>query len=120
MTQSVDDALPHSIYMTLATSLSCAQVVKLFVAKGWSWRMCSWTEYEIESDYAELIIVPELPILVSGGIARGAESITKIMQILTDAGIEAEYEAFDEHDKPIQPLGNLGDHGPKSNDDESL
>ena len=60
--------------------------------------MCSWTEFEVTTDYAELVIASESPMLISGGIDRDPESIDKIIAILDDAGIAYEFDAYDEHD----------------------
>lgn len=98
MPHPIDERLPHDIYMTLETPLSCAAVNALFAKRGWSSSMCSWTEYEVTSSYAELIITPGSPMLISGGIDRDPHSVDLILAILDDAGIAYDFDVYDEHD----------------------
>lgn len=98
MPRRIDELLPHYIYMTLDTPLSRAKVNSLFTKRGWSSRMCSWTEHEITSSYAELVIASESPMLINGGVDRDPRSIDKIIAILDDAGISSKFDVYDEHD----------------------
>ena len=78
----MDECLPHDIYITLDTQCSRSGINALFTKCGWASRMCSWTEYEITSDFAELVIASESPLLMSGGIDRDPSSVDKILSRL--------------------------------------
>lgn len=102
MSNPMDERLAHDIYLTLDTNLSCSKITGLFASAGWSSRMCSWTEHEITSDFAELIIASERPILISGGIDRVPESVDKILSILDAASLNYSYEVYDENDSLLR------------------
>lgn len=102
MSRPIDERLPHDIYITLNTQLSQSRLNSLFTNNGWDSRMCSWNEYEITSDYAELIIASESPVLISGGISRNPDSIDKIIAILDDAGIAYDFDVYDEHNNLLR------------------
>ena len=101
MTPQVEDDLPHDIYMSLTTGYSRYDVVKLFTSRGWASRQCAWTEYEITSDFAELVIASENPILLSGSVSRDSNAVPSIAKILNDARIEFEFEVYDENHRMI-------------------
>jgi hypothetical protein len=66
------DIIPdHSgdFFAALWTSLSRRRVARLFARLGWSVRKCSWTDYEVCSPFAELVIEAESPILLHGPVA---------------------------------------------------
>lgn len=98
MPKPIDERLPHDIYMTLDTRLPSSKINALFSRAGWSSRMCSWTEHEITSDFAELVIASEAPVLISGGIDRAPESVDKIHSILDAANVNYSFDVYDEND----------------------
>ena len=55
-----------NFFSALHTCLSREQVAGLYGALGWQVRKCSWVDYEITSDWAELVIEAESPILMHG------------------------------------------------------
>lgn len=97
MPPPIDDRLPNDIYMTLETQLSCAQVNALFSKRGWESRMCSWTEHEITTDFAELVIASESPMLIHGGVDSDPASVDKVLAVLDDAEIAYSFEVYDEY-----------------------
>ena len=100
MPDSLNDYLPHHIYMSLWTDKSCADVASLFAAAGWSSRKCSWTDYEVEMrDKAESVIESKNPVLVHGPLDSALEMVPRIRKILDDAGIVYAFEAYDERDE---------------------
>jgi hypothetical protein len=66
-----------NFFSSLHTSLSKKQVARLYGALGWHVRKCSWVDYEVVSDWAELVIEAESPMLMHGSVAdlpgRGEE-----------------------------------------------
>jgi hypothetical protein len=64
--------LPNSanLFSALDTTLSKEQVANLYGAVGWRVRKCSYVDYEVACDWAELIIESESPILMHGLVAE--------------------------------------------------
>lgn len=54
---------------------------------GWSVRKCSWTDYEIRSPFAELVIEAEAPILMHGPVSDVEANADRILAPLRDAGV---------------------------------
>ncbi|MCA9131304.1 MAG: hypothetical protein KDB22_29670 [Planctomycetales bacterium] len=59
--------------------------------------MCSWTEHEITSDYAELAIASQSPLLISGSVGRAPASVDKLLSALDAAGVNYKCQLFDEN-----------------------
>jgi len=74
----------------------------MFSKAGWSSRMCSWSEHEITSDFAELVIASEAPVQINGGIDRAPESVDKILLILDAANVNYSFAVYDENDCPLR------------------
>ena len=103
MTEDFVDNLPLSIYMTVESSVSPLRIVKLFTKSGWSWRSCSWDEYEVEAEnVGELIITSSKPILISGGVATDQSAIEIIEAILDNGAIKYEFDLFNKDDTIIR------------------
>ncbi|MCA9037566.1 MAG: hypothetical protein KDA91_20670 [Planctomycetaceae bacterium] len=88
--------------MTLSTESLASKVNQLFLNHGWSSRMCSWTEYEVRSDFAELVIASERPVLISGGVDRQLESVNRIVEILQSSGLQCSFDVYDEHQNCVR------------------
>ena len=59
--------LPASnLFGELDTTWPKERVAGLFAPFGWEVRKCSWTDYEVYCDFAELVIEGENPILIHG------------------------------------------------------
>ena len=97
----MDDELPHQFYSSLWTRLSRRKVADLFGRHGWSVRKCSWTDYEVITDLAELVIEADHPILVHGSIASVSEVVPVIDAVLSSADIEYTFEGYDEDDNLV-------------------
>ena len=54
---------------TLGTTLSREQVASRYGALGWQVRNGSWADFEVISDWAELVIEATGPILMHGSVA---------------------------------------------------
>lgn len=67
----VMSAIPNSsnFFSSLNTRLSRKQVAALYKSLGWQVRKCSWADYEVRSNWAELVIESESPILMHGPVA---------------------------------------------------
>lgn len=63
------------------------EIAQLYGALGWEVRKCSWFDYEISSDWAELTIEAESPIFMDGGVADLATHAEELVAPLRQAGI---------------------------------
>ena len=107
MTLDNVDNLTCDLHMTLGAGNSATRILKLFTSQGWTWRNCSWDEYEINAqNIAELIITSSDPILISGGVARNPNAIELIETILDNGKIDFEFDLFDEAGKLIRSRPN--------------
>ena len=91
-----------NFYSALETSLPRERVAELFRSLGFIVRKCSWVDYEIRSDWAELVIEAEGPILMHGPIANIAVNVEKVLARLREAGIEYFGECYDENRELLQ------------------
>lgn len=102
MPETLDDYLPHHIYMLLWADLTRAEIAAVFSSFGWSSRKCSWTDYEVElTDKAALVIESENPVLVHGPLDTVSEMVPVIRKILDDFGIPYSFDAYDERDEIV-------------------
>lgn len=58
-----------NFFSSLDTTLSKRHIARLYGALGWQVRKCTWVDYEVTSDWAELVIESERPILMHGSVA---------------------------------------------------
>ena len=91
-----------NFYSALETSLSRERIAELFRSLGFAVRKCSWVDYEIRSDWAELVIEAEGPILMHGSIANAAVNVERVLARLRAAGIEHFGECYDENGELLQ------------------
>jgi hypothetical protein len=67
---------------------------RLFERLGWRVRKCSWTDYEIRSPFAELVIEAESPILLHGPVAEVEANVGQILAPLREAGVGYTAECY--------------------------
>ena len=72
-----------NFFSSLETSLSRKQIAALFERQGWDVSKAGWEEYEVQSNFAELIIEAEKPVLIHGPVADVLENGPKIVDILS-------------------------------------
>jgi hypothetical protein len=89
-------AIPDTsnFFSSLQTSLSREQVARLYGAMGWQVRKCSWVDYEVISDWAELVIEAEGPILMHGPVADLPTRAEEIVAPLRVAGVSFTAECY--------------------------
>jgi hypothetical protein len=84
----MDDIPDRSnFFASLHTPLSPRRLAGLFARLGWSVRKCSWTDYEIRSPFAGLVIEAESPILMHGLVAEVKTNAERILAPLREAGM---------------------------------
>lgn len=83
-----------NFFSVLHTTLTKEQIAQLYGKLGWSVRKCSWVDYEIECEWAELVIDSDSPILMHGSVADVETRAKEIVAPLREAGIEFSAEAY--------------------------
>jgi hypothetical protein len=86
-----------NLFGSLQTALSRERVAGLFASFGWEARKCSWTDYEVVCDFAELVIESENPILIHGPVADLLANLPRIIEPLARAGVAYSLECYDEN-----------------------
>jgi hypothetical protein len=86
-----------NLFGSLETSLTRERLATLFASFGWKVRKCSWTDYEVCSDIAELVIEGENPILIHGPVADLLANHPRIIDPLSHAGVSYSLECYDEN-----------------------
>jgi hypothetical protein len=61
----------------------------------WSVRKCSWTDFEVTSPFAELVVEAESPILMHGPVADVESNVDRILAPLRAAGVADTAECYD-------------------------
>jgi hypothetical protein len=95
----VGQTLPDrpNFYSALTTALTREQVAGLYGALGWQVRKCSWVDYEVFSDWAELVIEAESPILMHGMVAALPARAEELVAPLRAAGVAFTSECYGPH-----------------------
>ena len=83
-----------NFFASLDTARSRRAIAGLF-APTWIVRECSWTDYEVRSPFAELIIEAESPMLLHGPVAEVEVNADRILATLRAAGIGYAAECYD-------------------------
>jgi len=86
-----------NLFGSLETPLTWEWVAKLFAPFGWVVRKCSWTDYEVYCDFAELVIESENPILIHGPVTDLFANLPRIIKPLSHAGVSYSLECYDEN-----------------------
>jgi hypothetical protein len=89
--------IPESsnVFLCVYTELSPAQVAALFGKHAWEFRPCDWTNFEIWSPFAELVIEDSNPILIHGCVADVESRIEQVVQPLVINRIPHEFDCWD-------------------------
>lgn len=83
-----------NFFAGLDTRLTRAQVARLYGRLGWRVRMCSWVDYEVASDWAELVIEGESPVLMHGPVADLPDRVEELVAPLRAAGVTFAAECY--------------------------
>jgi hypothetical protein len=78
----------------LDTALSREEVAGLYGALGWKVRRCSWTDFEVRSSWAELVIEAESPILLHGAVDDVVGRAGELVEPLRRAGVAFRGECY--------------------------
>lgn len=83
-----------NFFSSLHTALSREQVAGLYGALGWQIRKCSFEDYEVISDWAELVIESERPIIMHGPVAGLQSRAEELVVPLRAAGVSFTAECY--------------------------
>jgi hypothetical protein len=81
-------------FSALDTPLTPAEVAGLYGTLGWRVRKCSRVDYEVISDWAELVIDAASPILMHGPVADLPARAEELVAPLRAAGISFTAECY--------------------------
>ena len=71
----------------LVTGLSGEQVVALYLSRGWRARKSSWTGYELQSPWADLVLDSGTDFLLHGPVADPVRRADELLGPLREAGV---------------------------------
>lgn len=83
-----------NFFSSLDTELTPAQVADLYGAIGWRVGKRSWEDYEVTSDWGELVIEDTSPILMHGPVADLPGRVEELVAPLRKAGITFSAECY--------------------------
>ena len=83
-----------NFFSALDTGLTPEQVAGLYGALGWRVRKCSWVDYEVISDWAELVIDDTTPVLMHGPVADLPARAEELVSPLRAAGVSFTAECY--------------------------
>jgi hypothetical protein len=83
-----------NFFSALDTTMSREQVAGLYGALGWQVRKCSWVDYEVTCDWAQLVIEAESPILMHGPVADLMARAEELVAPLRAAGVAFTAECY--------------------------
>ena len=88
-----------NLFGSLGTTWPAERVAQLFAYRGWELRKCSWTDYEVTSGFAELVIEASSSepgtVLIHGAVADVLTNLPEIANPLAAAGISYSFECYD-------------------------
>jgi hypothetical protein len=84
-----------NFFASLHTTRSRGQVAGLFAPPTWIVRKCGWTDYEVRSPFAELVIEAESPILCHGSVAGVEATAERILAMWRASEIAYSAECYD-------------------------
>ncbi len=89
--------IPESsnFFASLYTARSRRRIAELFTPPTWFVRRCSWTDHEVSSPFAELVIEAESPTLLHGPMAEVEANAGRILATLRAAEIGYTAECYD-------------------------
>ncbi len=96
MTQEQELSERSNFYASIDTRLRRQEIARLFVASGWSTRKCGFHEYELGSDFAELVLEADGPFLLHGLVRDVLTNAHQIATVLRKADIQFVLECYSE------------------------
>lgn len=85
----------NNIYGSLTATASAQRAAEVFYSVGWRVRRSSWTEFEVETGFAELELIPLNPVTFSGFV--DPDRIAVLLAALKEMGLPFTVE-FEDND----------------------
>jgi hypothetical protein len=89
-------------FASLLTTRSRRRIAGSFTPPTWVVRECAWTDYEVRSPFAELVIEAESPTLMHGPVGEVEANAGRILAMPRAAGIGYKAEAYDADGELLQ------------------
>lgn len=83
-----------NLFGTIETTLSPADIAAHFVAAGWTSHKTGWYDYEVISEFAELLIDAASPVLIHGLVADIEDRARLIADVLGSARLNYSLECY--------------------------
>jgi hypothetical protein len=93
-----------NFYCTLTGTMSKRQIARVFEREGWSVGKAAWYDFEVDSNFAELIIEADAPILIHGCVADVLSNSESILKIISDAGVGFSAECYDDNHQLLREI----------------
>ena len=102
-----------NFYSSVRTDRRPEAIARLFAPPVWRVRKCSRTDFEAASDFAEVVIESNDPVLVHGLVADVAVNCARVVEPLAAAGLSGAFECYDDSqalilEKAFGPIGGGG------------
>ncbi|MFY0602013.1 MAG: hypothetical protein JXR03_20230 [Cyclobacteriaceae bacterium] len=94
----------HNIYGVIHGTDSKIEIATKFHELGWSVRKSSWTDFEMESEWAELHVEGENKILFKGMIDE--DKFEELENLLDKFGFKYSLELYNEKDELLRTSSN--------------
>jgi hypothetical protein len=90
------DQLPDkpNLYGTVWTHMPKSELAAMFASRGWSMRKCTRVDYELRSDYAELVLEADDPLVLHGPVAEILRNAPRIAEVLRAAATKFCLECY--------------------------
>lgn len=76
-----------NFFSTIGVGFTRQQIADLYREAGWQVRKCAWTDFEIKSDWAELILEGESPVLLHGAVLDFPSRAEELLAPLRASGV---------------------------------
>jgi len=76
-----------NFFSTIGAGFDRRQIAELYREAGWRIRKCDWTSFEIVSDWAELILEGESPVLFHGSVSELPSRAEELLAPLKTNGV---------------------------------
>jgi hypothetical protein len=86
-----------NFFSTIHTTNSKEIIAALYRTEGWGVRNDGWADFELETDFAELSLEADNPILMHGLVADILQNIGRVLKPLIAAGESFSAECYDEN-----------------------
>jgi hypothetical protein len=84
-----------NFFSTIGAGFDRPQIADLYRKAGWRVRKCGWTDFKLESDWAEIILEGESPVLLHGSVSDLPSRAEELLAPLTANGVTFATDSLD-------------------------